>query len=105
MYSGVWIWDVVRGRPDRRRADLARTYTGDAAGFASEDRLTRLRVAGSFPSAAAPPPRAAEPTVAGMSFSVTVHRAAEGLEERRECPDLRAVEADRPLVHLGMMFG
>src|SRR3989442_11956174 len=75
--------------------------TGDAAGFAGEDRLARLRVARQLPPGGGAPAGRGGAHGRRNVVQRDVHRPAERLEERGECPNLRAVEAYRRLVHLG----
>src|SRR5439155_23146273 len=75
--------------------------TGDAAGFAGEDRLASLRVARQLHLGGRAPARRGGAHGRRNVVQRDVHRPAERLEERRECPNLRAVEADRRLVHVG----
>src|SRR5207249_8252322 len=85
---------------DRRRADLSGLVAGDAAALAGEDRLARLRVAGQLQLGRRPAARRAR--AHGLRDVVQLHvdGAAERLEERRERPDLGAVQRDRRFVDL-----
>src|SRR5262249_50745907 len=85
---------------DRRSSDLAGLVARDTAGLRGEDDLARLRVARQlhFSRRAAGRRRAHG---LGNVVELDVGRAAPRLQERREGPDLGAVERDRRLVDVG----
>src|SRR5947208_9439823 len=75
--------------------------TGDAAGCPGEDRLARLRVARQLRLGGRAPARRGGAHGRRNVVQRDVHPPAARLEDRHEGPNLRAVEADRRLVHLG----
>src|SRR5262249_30953113 len=88
-----------------RRADLAGLVARDAPTLALEHAFAGLGIAGDLHLGRRTAPAATRADARRNVVERDIHRAAERLEERRERPDLRAVESDRRLVHAGQDGG